>query len=170
MPNGSLSIFFSAARASGTFVDPEQEQQLGIFTQSFSASFLFYTKLLSFILFFSAIRRHSSVLQFRGPTQTRTGICFFSTATETRVRLLSTIYSNTDSGEFVVGLSVRLFVCLFVQVCLFLCFFVFYSTATETRVRLLSTIFIYYSLQERICFSVEWSPWRAWRPTTPRRS
>jgi len=90
--------FFSAARASGTFVDPEQEQQLGIFTQSFSALFGFYTKLLSFILIFSAIRRHSSVPPFSGPTQTRASLS--------------------------VGLPVRLFVCLFV--CLFrsVCFFV----------------------------------------------
>ena len=66
-----------------------------------------------------------------------------------------------------VGLPVHLCVCLFRSVCffvsLFLCF-LHYSDRDS------GSSFIYYSLQEQIRFSVEWSPWRAWRPTTPRQS
>ena len=103
----------------------------------------FYTKLLSFILIlykapqlyfdfvFSAIRRHSSVPRFRGPTQARAGVCFFfqhrdrDSGSSFIYYIVSTIYSNTDSGEFVCWFACS-FVCLSVQVCffvsLFLCF------------------------------------------------
>ena len=123
-------VVFSAARASGTLVGPEQEQQLGISTQSSSALFWF----------------------FSDPT-TQLGSAIQGPNTDSD-RCLVFQHRDRDSGSsFIyyifqhrlqrVCLLVCLFVCLFclsVQVCLFLCFFVFYSAATETRVRHLSTI------------------------------
>ena len=102
-----------------------------------------------------AQHRFRRVLVFSAP-RPRLGFVFYILYIPTQTR-----------ASLSVGLPARLFVCLFRSVCFFV--FVFYSTATETRVRLLSTIFIYYSLREQIRFSVEWSPWRAWRPTTPRQ-
>ena len=149
--------------------------------RSRSSSWGFYTKLLYLILHkapqlysvFLAIRRHSSVPRFSGPTQTRAGVChFFHTATETRVRLylLYCIYYIFQYRLWRVCMLVCLFICSFV--CLFrsVCFLVssFYSTATETRIPLLSTISC--CSKEQLRFSVERSPWRAWRPTTPRQS
>ena len=153
--------------ASGTFEDPEQEQQLGIFTQSFSALLKFYTKLLSFIMIFQrsddtarfrdsgAQHRFRRVLVFSAP-RPRLGFVFYILYIPTQTR-----------ASLSVGLPARLFVCLFRSVCffvsLFLCF-LHYSDRDS------GSSFIYYSLQEQIRFSVEWSPWRTWRPTTPRRS
>ena len=112
--------------ASGTFEDPEQEQQLGIFTQSFSALLKFYTKLLSFIMIFQrsddtarfrdsgAQHRFRRVLVFSAP-RPRLGFVFYILYIPTQTR-----------ASLSVGLPVRLFclfVCLFRSVCFFVSLF-----------------------------------------------
>ena len=111
---------------------------------------------------FRFFQRSDDTARFRDSgAQRRLGrvFVFFNAPTETRVRLLSTnnIYSNRLVRVLSVGLPVRLFACLSVQVCLVLCFLVFSQYSDETRV-ILSTRFTYYSLPEQIRFSVEWSP------------
>ena len=120
--------------ASGTFEDPEQEQQLGIFTQSFSALLKFYTKLLSFIMIF---QRSDDTARFRDSgAQHRLGRVFAFSAPRPRLGFVFyPLHSPAQTRvSLSVGLPVRLFVCLSVQLCLFLWFLCFYSTATETRV------------------------------------
>ena len=146
--------FFTVAHASGTFVDPEQEQQLGIFPQSFSAFFCFLQRCDDTARFHDSEAQHGlgRVFVFSAP-RPRLGF------------ILNILYIPTQTRPSLsVGLPVcRLFVCsgLFVSLILW---FLQYSDRDS------GSSFIYYSLQEQIRFSVEWSTWRAWRPTTPRRS
>ena len=150
-------------------MDPEQKQQVGVLHKLFSFTLILHNAPQLYFDFFSdPTTQLGSAIQ--GPNTDSDGCLFFQH--RDRDSCSSFIYFIFQHRLGRGCLLVCLFVCLSVQVCLFLCFFVLYRTATETRVRLLSTIFIYNnnSLQEQIRVSVEWSPWGAWRPTTPRRS
>ena len=90
------------------------------------------------MLISSAIQRHSSVPRFRGPTQTRTGVCCFRTATETLVRLLYTytFQHRPRRACLLVYLFVCLLVCLFRSVCFFVPLFFIPLFFTVQRPRL----------------------------------
>ena len=95
-------------------------------------------------------QRSDDIAPFRdSAAQHRLGrvfVIFSNTATKTRVRLyysiVSTIYSNTDSGDFVCWFAcsfVYLFVCLGPFVSLFLCF-----TVQRPRLGFLFYTLVYY--------------------------
>ena len=88
---GFLANVFSAARALGTFVDLELEQQLGIFTQSHSLYFDF-TQSSSALCFFS--RRSDDTARFRdSAAQHRLG------------RVLGFQHRHHDSGSYFIYYS-----------------------------------------------------------------
>ena len=135
--------FFQCGARIGNLRGPGAGAAAGDFYTKLLIFTLIFTQLLNIILVLSAIRRHSSVPRFKGSTQTRTGVFFiFSTLTETRVRLLSTIYANRlERICRLVCLLVCLFVCLF-RFVYFSVSSIFKSRGTEIRV-LLSTIYMY---------------------------
>ena len=112
-------------------MDPEQKQQVGVLHKLFSFTLILHNAPQLYFDFFSdPTTQLGSAIQ--GPNTDSDGFLFFQHRDRDSGSSFNTIYSNTDSGEFVCwfACSFVLFVCLSVQICLFLCFFVFYSTAT----------------------------------------
>ena len=128
----------------------------GDFTQSFSALFCFFQRSDDTARFRDSRAQHRlrRVLVFSA-SRPRLGFVFYL------------LYIPTPTpASLSVGLPVRLFVlfvCSGLFVSVFLCFL-------QCSNRDSGSSFIYYSLQEQMRVSVEWSPWRAWRPITPRWS
>ena len=102
-------------------MDPEQKQQVGVLHKLFSFTLILHNAPQLYFDFFSdPTTQLGSAIQ--GPNTDSDGFLFFQHRDRDSGSSFNTIYSNTDSGEFVCWFACS-FVCLFVCSGLFVSLF-----------------------------------------------